>query len=316
MFIHKYCPLWFDDYCGQKEVIQTIRLLVKLNVCNILLQGPSHSGKTSLLKSIVAEYFIGCDPYLIAQNILYINNINDQGIQHYRNKVKHFCQICSSIPTKKKIIVLDDIDNVNEQCQHIFRSLLDNYKQNVFFIASTSHIQKVIDNIQSRFTVVAIPFISEVICRSIIHDVQEKENILLDTECIDFIISTSNGNIKNILQCLQKFSFLDMPITINIAMKLCCNISYDDICNYFDYCAKKMLCTSISILYRLHEVGYSVIDILNELLLFVKQTTLFDEEKKYEIIKIITNSIIDFHNIHEDVIELAFLTNKIIALFV
>lgn len=316
MFIHTYCPLWLDDYCGQNNVIQTIRLLVQSNVCNILLQGPSHSGKTCLLKSIVAEYFVDCDPHLVSQNILYINNINDQGIQHYRSKVKYFCQICSSIPLKKKIVVLDDIDVINDQCQHIFRSLIDNHQQNVFFIASTSCIQKVIDNVQSRFTVIQLPTISEDICRSIIHRVVEKEKIPMDNDCVDFMISTSNGNIKNILQCLQKFHYLGTShnITLEMAMRLCCNISYVDITNYFQYASEKKLCESIAILYRLHHDGYSVIDILNELLLFVKQSKI-TEEIKYEIIKVITNSIIDFHNVHEDVIELAFLTNKIILLF-
>ena len=57
---------------------------------------------------------------------------------------------------KKKSIILDDIDNINEQSQQVFRNCIDKYSHNVHFIASCVNTQKVIDSLQSRMTIIKV----------------------------------------------------------------------------------------------------------------------------------------------------------------
>ena len=57
---------------------------------------------------------------------------------------------------KKKFIILDDIDLINDQSQQVFRNCIDKYSHNVHFLASCSNTQKVIDSIQSRCTIIKI----------------------------------------------------------------------------------------------------------------------------------------------------------------
>jgi len=59
-------------------------------------------------------------------NVLYINNLHEQGISYYRSEVKTFCQTPSSVSGKKKFIVLDDIDIINEQVNKYFAIALIN----------------------------------------------------------------------------------------------------------------------------------------------------------------------------------------------
>jgi len=54
-----------------------------------------------------------------------------------------------------------------------------------------------------------------------------------------------------------------------------------------------------------------VMDILDNYFLFVKITPLLSEDQKYTIIPFICKYITIFHNIHEDVIELALFTNNL-----
>ena len=61
--------------------------------------------------------------------------------------------------------------------------------------------------------------------------------------------------------------------------------------------------------------GFSVIDILEEFFLYIKFHSDLDDKYKYEIIKLICKYINIFHNIHEDSIELIFLTNNIRNIF-
>ena len=157
-FLTKYKPIYFDDYIGNDDITLFLRALVDNNSCNILFVGNSGSGKTTLINSIIKEYYkdVTESTDMIENNILYINSLKEQGIHYYRNNVKTFCQTTSAIKNKKKIVVLDDIDYINEQSQQVFRNCIDKYSKNVHFIASCLNIQKVIDSIQSRIFIIKI----------------------------------------------------------------------------------------------------------------------------------------------------------------
>ena len=146
LFIQKYQPLYFNDYNINDTIIQMLKTLILLDNLNILIIGDSASGKTSLLNTLIREYYVGYAPKEYEENVLYINSLKEQGIKYYRTDVKTFCQTCSSIKNKKKIVVLDDIDLINEQSQQVFRNCIDKFSHNVHFISSCSNIQKVIEN--------------------------------------------------------------------------------------------------------------------------------------------------------------------------
>ena len=156
LFVYKYQPLYFDDFGKSNDVISTLKSLICIDYLNILLVGDMASGKTSLLNSLIREYYVGYNPKDYEDNVLYINNLKEQGINYYRTDVKTFCQTCSVIKNKKKIIVLDDIDLINEQSQQVFRNCIDKYSHNVHFISSCTNIQKVVDTFQSRNIIMKI----------------------------------------------------------------------------------------------------------------------------------------------------------------
>ena len=153
-FLKKYQPKFFREFDKDKDIINIINILIDMENLNLLLIGDHGSGKTSLVEAIIREYY-GCET-IPKDNVIYINNLKDQGIQYYRTEVKIFCQISSKIPNKKKIIVLDDIDIINDQSQQVFRNCIDKYSHNIHLIASCSNTQKVIDSIQSRCTILKI----------------------------------------------------------------------------------------------------------------------------------------------------------------
>jgi hypothetical protein len=74
----------------------------------------------------------------------------------------------------------------------------------------------------------------------------------------------------------------------------------------------KELSSAIDSLYSIYDYGYSVIDILDYFFVFVKMTTLIDDDTKYKIIPFLCKYITIFHNVHEDGIELALFTNNLI----
>jgi DNA polymerase III delta prime subunit len=150
-FITKYKPYFIKDFCMDDKLYSVIKTLLDIDYLNILFIGNSSSGKTTVLYSLIREYYgLSKDANLPENNILFINNLKEQGIQYFRNEMKTFCQSHSSIHGKKKLVVIDDIDNINEQSQQVFRNYIDKYKHNIHFISVFSNIQKVIESLQSR----------------------------------------------------------------------------------------------------------------------------------------------------------------------
>jgi len=312
LFIHKYQPIYFNDFGDDNEIIQILKTLIVMDDLNILLIGDIASGKTSILNALIKEYYGKSTPKEYEDNVLYINSLKEQGINYYRTDVKTFCQTCSVIKGKKKIIVLDDIDLINEQSQQVFRNCIDKYSHNVHFISSCCNIQKVIESLQSRFTILKIKQLKREHLINIINNIKKKENIEIDSDAIDFIINVSNSTVKIIINYMEKFKLLGEKITLNLAIQLCSNISLLTFKEYTNFIKQNNIKESINLILEIYDKGYSVMDILDNYFLYVKTSDVLTEEQKYNIIPIICKYITIFHNIHEDEIELSLFTNNLI----
>ena len=312
LFIHKYQPIYFNDFGDDNEIIQILKTLIVMDDLNILLIGDIASGKTSILNALIKEYYGKSTPKEYEDNVLYINSLKEQGINYYRTDVKTFCQTCSVIKGKKKIIVLDDIDLINEQSQQVFRNCIDKYSHNVHFISSCCNIQKVIESLQSRFTILKIKQLKREHLINIINNIKKKENIEIDSDAIDFIINVSNSTVKIIINYMEKFKLLGDKITLNLAIQLCSNISLLTFKEYTNFIKQNNIKESINLILEIYDKGYSVMDILDNYFLYVKTSDVLTEEQKYNIIPIICKYITIFHNIHEDEIELSLFTNNLI----
>ena len=312
-FLKKYQPRFFKDFTIDDEYIQLLNTLINMNNLNILLIGNSGCGKTSLLYATIREYYKTDN--IPINNVLYINNLKEQGIQYYRNEVKTFCQTPSSIFGKKKFIILDDIDLINDQSQQVFRNCIDKFSHNVHFLSSCSNTQKVIDSLQSRCTLIKIkpikkPFLKKIYCK-----IKKAENININEDCEDFILNICNNSIRLLINYMEKFKLLNINITKDKVKEICTNISFYEFENYTnEWYINKNIKASLNIIYQIYKKGYSVMDILDSYFTFIKITNIIDENIKYEIIKLILKYIAFFHTLHENEIELAFFTNELIKL--
>ena len=281
-----------------------MELLLTVHKLNFLFVGNQGGGKTTFIKSTLQEYY----NTIPNNNILYINNLSDQGIQYYRTEVKTFCKTKSFVKGKRKVIVLDDMDLISEQSQQVFRNYIDNYSHNVMFIASCTNKQKILDSIQSRLTILKLETIRKSDLIKIFDSIKKYENLSIDEQSKEFIIMTSNNTIRLLINIMEKVKLLELPINIHISKKLCTNISLE---KFIENLKKGNLKKSIEIIYNLSDKGYSVLDILSNLFTFIKYTNSINEEKKYEIIKLICKYTTIFYTVHEDNIELALFVNEL-----
>ena len=317
-FIYKYRPQQLDEFEIDAKTIDLLKVFININNLNLLLVGDSGCGKTSLINCIIKEYY-GAD--YNSMNILTINSLKDQGVSYYRSEVKTFCQTMCTTQGKKKFIILDDIDTLNDQSQQVFRNFIDKYSNNVHFIASCTNTQKVIDSIQSRIVIIKIKGLNVENLERVMDQICEKEHIVLTTEVKQFVLSICNNSIRTIINYLEKFKLINQAITHEIAINCCTNISFDDFARYTVICKSNKndnmsvtLREAIAIIYFIYDMGYSVMDILDNYFLFIKTTNLLTESQKFQVIKLLCKYITIFYNIHEDEIELALFTNNLIHL--
>jgi len=314
LFVYKFQPLFFKDFEIDKEIVDILNTLIAMNNLNILFIGDIGSGKTSLLNALVREYYSNYSSKEYEENILHINSLKEQGINYYRNDVKTFCQTCSSIKNKKKVLILDDIDLINEQSQQVFRNCIDKYSHNVHFIASCSNIQKVIESLQSRFIIIKIKPLQRENLQKIMKKIKDSENIVIDPNAEDFILNVCNNTAKILINYMEKFKLLNKPITLELANNMCTNISFVVFEEYNNLLKQKNLLGAIKLINEIYDMGYSVMDILDNYFLFIKITTNLSEDEKYKIIPVVCKYITIFHNIHEDEIELSLFTNNLIQI--
>ena len=329
LFIDKYRPYYLKDFipenvdniekCSHMNNIKnTLTTLLQMNDLNILFIGPTGSGKTSLLNAMIREYYgLSKNDIFSESNILFINNLKEQGINYYRNEMKTFCQSHSSIYGKKKMLVIDDIDYINEQSQQVFRNYIDKYKNNIHFICSCSNIQKVIESIQSRVHIIRMHNASLYTIEQKMNEIIEKENLLLEPETKSYLLENSKFSIRVLIHNLEKLCILNSNtyISLKTYKQICENISFQHFEEYLESIIKNDLQSAIHVIYNIYDYGYSVIDILDYFFSFIKSTNMIDDGMKYKIIPFLCKYITVFHNVHEDGIELSFFTNQLLELF-
>lgn len=311
-FIVKYTPKTLKEFNLEENTNKIINTLMLIDDINIICIGNRDSGKTCFLEIILKEYYGEDVNYL--DNVLYVNNSKEQGIQYYRNDVKSFCQTKSSIFGKKKFVVLDDLDLMNDQSQQVFRNFMDNYKNNVFFIATCTNIQKILETLQSRQYLLHLNNVDDSKMLNMCNKIIEKENINITEDAKIFIIKISNYSLRILMNYLEKIKIYNDKVDLQLANKLCTNIDFNDFSKYLNYINTNSIQNAIDVLYVLHNKGYSVMDILDEFFSYLKLTDLLTNDMKYKIIPYVCKYIHIFHDLHEDEIELSLFTNNLYKL--
>ena len=307
LLVNKYKPTQFDQFGLNNEAL--VRSILETDQYNVMFYGTC--SKTSLLNAFINEYYGEADH---SKNVISINHLKEHGIGYYRNELKTFCQSRSNVQGKRKIVMLDDIDAIHENNQQAIRNCMDKYSTNVMFIASCANISRVIESIQSRFVIVNIAKPDKTHINKLLAHIIDKERLIVDEAAQNFIIQLTDGDIKQIVNYLEKFKLYNERITLDVAMSLCTNINFNEFIKYFQHVKSGRMCDAIHILYDLHDQGYSVIDILDSLFAFIKLATFLSDEDKYKIVPFICKYITIFHEIHENEVELALMTNNLCAL--
>lgn len=311
--IDKYQPQNFNQLIIEPQIKSILYNFINHDLINLLFVGDIGSGKTTLINCIVNEYYNL--PYKhYNNNILFVNNLKEQGIHSFRQEIKTFIQTSSIIKNKKKFVIIDDIDNLNEQTQQILRNSIDNYSNKINFIASCNSLQKVIDNMQSRLNIFRISLPSNKQLETLTKSICSKENININKQNLDYIIRASNNSYRILLNQLQKILLLNNNLISENIDSICCNIKFIDFDNLILFSLDNDYTNSYNIIYNLYNSGYSIIDIYEAFFYYIKTNPNIDNYLKFNLLPLICKYITIFHSIHENIIELNLFTYDLIQI--
>ncbi len=143
--------LWWEKYRPKKieDIIlpERIKNIFKNNelTSNYIFYGNYGTGKTSLARILIGKYSKD-------KAFLEINSSLYTSVDVLRTDIENFCKFTPMMETDSpiKYVFLDEFERVSIQFQDAFKAFIEKYSNNVRFIITTNHINKVSDGIKSR----------------------------------------------------------------------------------------------------------------------------------------------------------------------
>lgn len=310
LLIDKYQPKYLMDLNFDEDYKDYINNISKNDNLNILLIGNNGSGKTILIDAILLNYYSVDNIECVKNNILYISNLKEQGISFYKNDVKHFCQSTSEIDNKKSIVI-DNLDNLSDINQNIFKLHMDNYSDKVNFICSCTNLNKISYVISNHFITINIKSIDKSQLIDILNMICIKEKYNISDQLKENIIKYSNNSVKLLINNLEKYRLLFDKLEYSIS-NINNNILLNDLIEFYKYCQNLDNNNACNKLISIYNDGYSIVDIIEYMYLNLKYNEEIENNYKYEIIKILSKYFLSVNNTNEDELIIYFITNEII----
>lgn len=205
MWSEKYRPKSLDDFVGNEDLVSKVKHWIDIqDVPNLLLYGPSGTGKTSIAKIISAA--LDADEY-------YINASSENGIDVLRDRIQSIVNTTSF--SEWKIVILDESDGLTLSFQQAMRPVLENESGKTRFIFTANYQEKIIPALHSRLTsfYVVPPSKTAVCVRA--KKILESEGIKFDPKSIVSIVNSYYPDQRKIVNALQKNSITGELIISN-----------------------------------------------------------------------------------------------------
>jgi replication factor C small subunit len=204
-WVIKYKPKTIDELLAPAKVKE--RWSGSKNV-SALFSGAPGTGKSSL-----------ADILTMGHPTLFIDGSTDNGIDVVRHKILNFATT-TSLKSGRKKIILDEIDGFTVQAQKSLKATMDKVSNNVDFIVTSNHPERLIDALHSRFEHTIFEFTKQ--------DLQDLQIKYITR--IKEIVSNEGFKISNeALTYLLESVFPDIRQTLIKLFSVCQTIKQGDI---------------------------------------------------------------------------------------
>ena len=202
MWVEKYRPKKISEVVNQKEIVSSIKSLLKnqAEIPHLLFSGSAGVGKTTtalcISKEILGEYW--------KDYTLELNASDERGINMVRERVKKFSRF-AGLDTKIpfKIIILDEADEMTSDAQTALRRIIEDTAKICRFILIANNLSKIISPIQSRCVIFKFTRITDNDIVSQLNFIAKKENVKSDVKGLSAICDYTEGDLRHAINILQ-----------------------------------------------------------------------------------------------------------------
>ena len=202
MWVEKYRPKKISEVVNQKEIVSSIKSLLKnqAEIPHLLFSGSAGVGKTTtalcISKEILGEYW--------RDYTLELNASDERGINMVRERVKKFSRF-AGLDTKIpfKIIILDEADEMTSDVQTALRRIIVDTAKICRFILIANNLSKIISPIQSRCVIFKFTRITDNDIVSQLNFIAKKENVKSDVKGLSAICDYTEGDLRHAINILQ-----------------------------------------------------------------------------------------------------------------
>lgn len=305
----KYSPKKMSEFKNNDDLITMIRGLISLDNISLVLYGLPETGKTTLVNLILTEYYGNNSR---DDRIMYVNILKDNGISFCRNEMKMFCTRPYISSHKKNTIVFDDIGFISEQSQNIAKEYIDLYRDKVNFIITCSDTNKIIPGIKSKLPILGITPPSNKVTTEILDFICDSESIKINEENKKHLMTFVNGNIRVLYSYLEMMIIVDQEITYQLLDDMCNDIPMYSLHEYERLCCDGDINAATELIFNIKSDGYCNMDIITQLLKYLRYQSIMSDRGKYKIIELISYYMTRFCDKHECNLELCVFTKKFV----
>jgi replication factor C subunit 2/4 len=285
--IDKYRPKKIENILLNDIIKHKISSIIDLNIIpNIILVGPSGTGKTSLI-TIIAKKILG---HKYSEAILSLNASDNRGLDILNNTIIYFCK--KKLVDKDgiiipKLIIMDEADNITKKAQNMISNMIEEYGKHTRFAFTCNDSCKLIESIQSRCIIIYISPLEKTIITNHLEQICKLENINYDIEGLNMISTNCKGDLRASINLLDAIYNGFNYISCENITKLSYQPNSEKILNLIKECANRNLFNSIDILHSLKSEGYCGSDILLAMINILKEVSI-EEQTRLDYINIIS----------------------------
>lgn len=259
MWADKYNPVHLKDVIVDSNIRRKLNGFVKnKNIPNLIVTGITGIGKSVLLNCLAHDFY-GNE---FSMYVYQMNSSLEKNIKQLQEIIEMFCKKkLVENQVKKKMFIIDDIDNIPNKIQSIIALMIEKYP-NIYFTFTCNNSTDIIEMIQSRCVILHLQRPTKEQLMTHLKLICKREKHKYSNEALERICFISQGDIRLAINNLQVICDGFDEISLENLEKICDTPNIVLLRNIIDMCIGKKKIDALLTVTQLCEDGYYCSDIL------------------------------------------------------
>jgi len=208
-FALKYRPKTLSQIVGQKHLLGEHAVLRKLieseNLSHTFFYGPPGCGKTTLARIIASEL----------ERPFYEMNATSLKIEELRKIFKEYMNAL-----QKPLIFIDEVHRLSKNQQEVLLPFMENASALIIGASTENPYYSLTAAMRSRSHLFELEAVSEKEMKNYLDTIIEKEAITANDDAKDYLVFSSGGDVRAMLNLLESAKAVASPITLQILKQI------------------------------------------------------------------------------------------------